>query len=123
MFWHDLTHRDRIIELLRRAAANFLNEEVIWRTKQGELLNLLISYVQVAYHGGHVASLARKRLFWLYDITPLRRAEQARLRSEQRLAEAIESISEGFVCYDGEDRLVHLQLMLSQPALSRPGIA
>ena len=47
-----------------------------------------------------------KRLFWLYDITPLRRAEQARLRSEQRLAEAIESISEGFVCYDGEDRLV-----------------
>jgi class 3 adenylate cyclase len=47
-----------------------------------------------------------KRLFWLYDITPLRRAEQARLRSERRLAEAIESISEGFVCYDGEDRLV-----------------
>jgi class 3 adenylate cyclase len=45
-------------------------------------------------------------LFWLYDITPLRRAEQARLRSEQRLSEAIESISEGFVCYDGEDRLV-----------------
>ena len=29
-----------------------------------------------------------------------------RLRSERRLAEAIESISEGFVCYDGEDRLV-----------------
>ena len=47
-----------------------------------------------------------RRLFWLYDITPLRRAEQARLRSERRLAEAIESISEGFVCYDGEDRLV-----------------
>ena len=79
---------------------------MIWKTKQGELLNLLISYVQVAYHGGHVAVAGGKRLFWLYDITPLRRAEQARLRSEQRLAEAIESISEGFVCYDGEDRLV-----------------
>jgi class 3 adenylate cyclase len=83
-----------------------LNEEVIWRTKGGEVLNLLISYVQVAYAGGHVAVAGGKRLFWLYDITPLRRAEQARLRSEQRLAEAIESISEGFACYDGEDRLV-----------------
>ena len=79
-----------------------LNEEVIWKTKQGERLDLLISYVQVAYHGGHVAVAGGKRLFWLYDITPLRRAEQAR----RRLADAIESISEGIVCYDEEDRLV-----------------
>ena len=50
--------------------------------------------------------MSGKRLAWLYDITPLRRAEQARLRSERRLAEAIESISECFVCYDGEDQLV-----------------
>ena len=105
-FWHDLTHRERIVELLRAHGGQLLNEEVIWKTKQGELLNLLISYVQVAYAGGHVAVSGAKRLFWLYDITPLRRAEQAKLRSERRLAEAIESISEGFVCYDGEDRLV-----------------
>jgi class 3 adenylate cyclase len=105
-FWHDLAHRARIVELLRTRGGQLLNEEVIWKTKQGELLNLLISYVQVAYHGGHVAVSGGKRLYWLYDITPLRRAEQARLRSERRLAEAIESISEGFVCYDGEDRLV-----------------
>src|SRR5262245_30587789 len=105
-FWHDLAHRERIIELLRARGGQLLNEEVIWKTKQGELLNVLISYVQVAYAGGHVAVSGAKRLFWLYDITPLRRAEQARLRSERRLAEAIESISEGFVCYDGEDRLV-----------------
>ena len=105
-FWHDLTHRERIIDLLRARGGQLLNEEVIWKTKQGELLDVLISYVQVAYAGGHVAVSGAKRLFWLYDITPLRRAEQARLRSERRLAEAIESISEGFVCYDGEDRLV-----------------
>ena len=105
-FWHDLEHRTRVVELLRTRGGQLLNEEVIWKTKQGELLNLLISYVQVAYHGGHVAVSGGKRLYWLYDITPLRRAEQARLRSERRLAEAIESISEGFVCYDGEDRLV-----------------
>ena len=105
-FWHDLAHRARVVELLRTRGGQLLDEEVVWKTKQGELLNLLISYVQVAYHGGHVAVAGGKRLHWLYDITPLRRAEQARLRSERRLAEAIESISEGFVCYDGEDRLV-----------------
>src|SRR5215210_4152378 len=106
LFWHDLDHRTRIIEVLRTRGGQLLNEEVIWKSKRGELLHLLISYVQVAYHGGHVAVSGGKRLFWLYDITPLRRAEQARLRSERRLGEAIESISEGFVCYDGEDRLV-----------------
>ena len=105
-FWADLEHRARVVEQLRTRGGQLLNEEVIWKTKQGEILNLLISYVQVAYHGGHVAVAGGKRLYWLYDITPLRRAEQARLRSERRLAEAIESISEGFVCYDGEDRLV-----------------
>ncbi len=105
-FWHDLDHRARVVDLLRTRGGQLLNEEVIWKTKNGELLNLLISYVQVVYHGGHVAVAGGKRLYWLYDITPLRRAEQARLRSEKRLAEAIESISEGFVCYDGEDQLV-----------------
>ena len=106
LFWHDLDHRERIVEVLRTRGGQLLNEEVVWKTKSGDSLNLLISYVQVAYAGGHVAVAGGKRLFWLYDITPLRRAEQARLRSEQRLAEAIESISEGFACYDGEDRLV-----------------
>jgi PAS domain S-box-containing protein len=105
-FWRDLDHRTAIIEVLRLRGGQLLNEEVVWKTKQGEPLNLLISYVQIAYAGGHVAVSGGKRLFWLYDITPLRRAEQARLRSEQRLSDAIESISEGFVCYDGEDRLV-----------------
>jgi PAS domain S-box-containing protein len=105
-FWHDLSHREQIIEKLRSSGGQLLDEEVVWKTKQGELLNLLISYVQVAYHGGHVSFMGGKRLLWVYDITPLRRAEQARLRSERRLAEAIESISEGFACYDGEDKLV-----------------
>ena len=105
-FWHDLAHREHVIEQLRARGGQLLNEEIIWKTKTGELLNLLISYVQVTYHGGHVAFMGGKRLYWLYDITPLRRAEQARLRSEKRLAEAIESISEGFACYDGEDQLV-----------------
>jgi PAS domain S-box-containing protein len=105
-FWHDLDHRARIVGLLRDRGGQLLNEEVIWKTKKGQLLNLLISYVQVAYHGGHVGFSGGKRICWIYDITLLRRAEQACIRSEQRLAEAIESISEGFACYDAEDHLV-----------------
>jgi PAS domain S-box-containing protein len=105
-FWHDLDHRTRIVEQLRTRGGQLLNEEVTWKTKEGALLHLLMSYVQVAYHGGHVGFSGGKRIAWLYDITPLKRAEQARLNSERRLAEAIESISEGFVCYDAEDRLV-----------------
>ena len=40
------------------------------------------------------------------DITEQERAEEARLRSERRLVDAIETISEGFACYDAEDRLI-----------------
>jgi PAS domain S-box-containing protein len=105
-FWHDLNHRARIVETLKSGRGQVLNEEVVWETKQRQLRHLLISYVQVAYHGGHVSFLGATRICWVYDITPLRQAEQARLRSERRLAEAIESISEGFACYDAEDRLV-----------------
>jgi PAS domain S-box-containing protein len=105
MHWVDLDQRERIIEQLRDKGGQDLNEKVTWRTKTGALVHLLMSYVQVAYRGGHVSFVGGKRIAWIYDITPLRRAEQARVRSERRLAEAIESISEGFVCYDGEDKL------------------
>ncbi len=105
-FWHDLDHRTRIITALRERGGQLLNEEVIWKTKQGQLVHVLLSYVQVAYHGGHVSFAGGKRILWVYDISALRRAEDARKISEQRLVEAIESISEGFVFYDSEDRLV-----------------
>jgi adenylate cyclase len=40
------------------------------------------------------------------DVTPRKQAEIVSQRSEQRLTDAIESISEGFSLYDAEDRLV-----------------
>ena len=81
-FWHDLGHRARIVERLKERGGRVLNEEVVYKTKTGQLLNVLMSYVQVAYHGGHVGFSGAKRICWVYDITPLRQAEQARLRSE-----------------------------------------
>jgi len=105
-FWHDLGQRSRIIEILRERGGQLLNEKAVWRTKQGSLVHVLLSYVQSAYRGGHISFAGSKRLLWVYDVTALERSEDARRRSEQRLTEAIESISEGFVCYDADDRLV-----------------
>jgi len=104
--WSDLEHRARIVDLLHERGGRLMNEEVVWTTKAGQPLRLLLSYVQVAYQGGHVSFSGAKRLGWVYDITRLRQAEQARLLSERRLAQAVESISEGFSLYDAQDRLV-----------------
>ena len=93
-FWMDQNQRGEIIEMLRKGG-QVINREVIWKTRQGEPVNMLISYPQVAYRGGHVSFVGGRRVAWCYDITALKKAEAAHLRSEQRLIEAIESISEG----------------------------
>src|SRR5262249_36440462 len=46
-FWHDLSHRQRIIEQLQQRGGQLLNEEGIWKTNRGEQLNMLISFFQV----------------------------------------------------------------------------
>jgi PAS domain S-box-containing protein len=88
-FWLDLDQRAKIIESLREGRGGVVNQEVTWRTKHGEPLHVLISYPQVAYHGGHISFVGGKRVLWIYDITALKKAEDARQRSEQRLVEAI----------------------------------
>jgi PAS domain S-box-containing protein len=104
-FWHDLDQRAEIIEKLRKGG-QVLNQEVLWKTKQGEPIHMLVSYPQVAYRGGQISFVGGKRVLWCYDVSALKDAEEARQRSEQRLVEAIESISEGFAYYDADDRLV-----------------
>ncbi len=105
-FWYDLDERARLIEKLREGREGVINQEVLWKTKSGDPVHVLISYPQVAYRGGHISFVGGKRVAWIYDITALKKAEAARQRSEQRLVEAIESISEGFAYYDSDDRLV-----------------
>ena len=105
-FWVDLDQRARIIESLREGGGQVVNYEVQWKNKHGEPIHVLVSYPQVAYRGGHISFIGGKRVLWFYDITGLKKAEEARHRSEQRLVEAIESISEGFAFYDADDRMV-----------------
>jgi len=105
-FWYDIEQRKPILDGLREGRGRAVNHEVLWKTKQGEPVHVLLSYPQVAYRDGHISFVGGKRVAWIYDITALKKAEDARQRSEQRLVEAIESISEGFAYYDAEDRLV-----------------
>jgi PAS domain S-box-containing protein len=75
MHWHDLGQRARIIKQLQDRGGQILNERVIWWTKKGGLVHLLLLYVQSAYHGGHVSFVGGKRLLWVYDITALTQHE------------------------------------------------
>jgi PAS domain S-box-containing protein len=105
-FWQDLEQRSRVIDVLRERGGQLFDQEALWKTKSGQAVHGLISYVQVAYQGGHISFAGGKRVMWVYDVSALKRAEEARKRSEQRLLDAIETISEGFACYDNDDRLV-----------------
>ena len=40
-FWHDVEQRSRIIASLHERGGQLLNEKVVWRTKNGQLLDLL----------------------------------------------------------------------------------
>jgi PAS domain S-box-containing protein len=42
-FWHDLEQRSRIVAALRDQGGQLLNEKVVWKTKKGQLVHLLIS--------------------------------------------------------------------------------
>lgn len=83
-FWFDLVQREEIVEQLRAKGGQRLNVEVVWKTKNGDPLHALLSYTQVAYQGGQLSIAGGSRMAWLYDITDLKRAEQARLEVEER---------------------------------------
>ena len=85
MHWHDLNQRTRIINQLRDQGGQLLNEKVIWRTKKGTLVHLLLSYVQVGYHGGHISFVGGKRVLWVYDVTALTQHEPRVLEQERQL--------------------------------------
>ena len=85
-----LNQRTRIINQLRERGGQILNEKVIWRTKQGALVHLLLSYVQVAYQGGHISFVGGKRVLWVYDITALTKHEGQVAEQERQLREILD---------------------------------
>src|ERR1700726_1709716 len=88
--WHDLDQRTRIINQLRDRGGQILNEKVVWRTKKGTLVHLLLSYVQVGYHGGHISFVGGKRVLWVYDITALTQHETQVIEQERQLREILD---------------------------------
>src|SRR3954451_19078947 len=105
-FWFDLDEREGIMGVLRSRDGEVRDQEVVLKTRDGEPISFLLSYPQVASRGDRVSFVGASRVAWLYDITELRRAEAARRASEQRLADAIESVSGGVALFDAEGRLV-----------------
>ena len=83
-----------------------MNEEVIWKTKQGQPVHALISYVQVAYQGGHVGFAGGKRVAWLYDVTALKQREAQIADQERQFRELLEHCPAGLSLVDEEGRLV-----------------
>ena len=105
-FWHDVEHRARIIESLREHGGQLLNQKVVWRAKNGQLLHLLLSYVQVAYQGGHIGFAGGKRVFWVYDITALTQHEAQVAEQERQLREILEYCPAGLCVVDEDGRLL-----------------
>ena len=105
-FWHDIEQRARIIEALREKGGQLINERVIWRTKSGRPLNMLLSYVQVAYRGGHVGFAGGKRVLWVYDITALTQHEAQIIEQERQLQEILDYCPAAVSVVDEEGRIL-----------------
>ena len=89
-FWSDQDQREQIIKKLREGGGDVLNEEVVWKTKTGEPVSVLVSYPQVAYHGRHIGFAGGKRVAWIYDITALKQREAQIAEQERQFREILD---------------------------------
>ena len=120
-FWHDLEQRSRIVTALQDQGGQLLNEKVVWKAKKGQLVHLLISYVQVAYQGGHVSFGGGKRLCWVYDVTALTQREAQVAEQERQLREILEYCPAGLIIVDDAGTTPFPQLAPARAAGLRKG--
>ena len=97
--WADSAERQRFVARLENEG-RVRNFEAKFRTKGGEELDVLVAGAYMEIHGGP------RLLVVSHDITDRKRAEEALRDSDARLRDAIESISEGFILYDADERFV-----------------
>ena len=115
--------RSRIIASLRERGGQLLNEKVVWRTKNGQLLDLLLSYAQVAYRGGHISFVGGKRVLWVYDVTALTRHELQVVEQERQLREILDYCPAAVCVVDEDGRILFHNWRHARPAGLREGRA
>lgn len=105
--WPTAKIRRRLIEEMDTAGGHLRDYEIQICAKSGKVIDVLMSGEKIIYKG-------EERLFLVaQDISAQKKAQRALRESEQRarsaeqqLRDAIESISDGFVLYDSNTRLV-----------------
>lgn len=105
-FWFDHDQHKEVLGRIESQNGQLINHEVVFKTRDGNPLVGLISYTQTLNKIGQLGFSEGSRVAWIYDISNLKRAEEAQRQSEQRLIDALESIGEGFAFYDEADHLV-----------------
>jgi len=76
--------------------------EVAFNNKQGEAVHTNVSCTTIRDRQGK----ATGAFAFIADISERKKAERQQRESEERLVSAISNISEGFVLYDSEDRII-----------------
>lgn len=79
---------------------------MVWRTKNGQLLDLLLTYAQVAYRGGHISFVGGKRVLWVYDVTAQTRHELQVIEQERQLREILDYCPAAVSVVDDEGRIL-----------------
>jgi len=99
-FFVDAADRDRLVELLRHKGGRTLTFETRFRRTDGSEIWVALNTRFVEYQGRAAG------ITGIVDLTERKRRESELTAAQEMLEDAIEALSDGFVLYDAEDRLV-----------------